>query len=228
MMTIAMLKLFLDSLEEGVLFLDRNRKVLAVNRAARQMMRLEDDELVNQFCPSIFKETACAQSCEKRGNCALISGWAAADSVQDIVLACPDNVSVFLRMWAILLPPADNVPLYYAIILRDRSHEAELEQEVAERLQLGSMVGHGPAMQKLYSQILRMAPSHASVLLTGESGTGKELVAKALHDNSDGGDQHRGGDGDAVGSGDLAGRLKAADQGDGADHQQPVDRCDID
>lgn len=185
MMTIAMLKLFLDSLEEGVLFLDRNRKVLAVNRAAKQMMRLEDDDLVNQLCPSIFKETACAQSCEKRGNCALINGWTAEDSVQDIVLERPDNVSVFLRMWAILLPPAENVPLYYAIILRDRSHEAELEQEVAERLQLGSMVGHGPAMQKLYSQILRVAPSSASVLLTGESGTGKELVAKALHDNSD-------------------------------------------
>lgn len=181
-----MLELFLDSLEEGVLFLDRNRRVLAVNRAARQMIRLEEDEnLIGQLCPSIFRETACAQSCEKRGYCALSSGWRTEGIVQDIVLDRPDNVSVFLRMWSILLPPAENVALHYAIILRDRSHEAELEQEVAERLQLGSMVGHGPAMQKLYSQILRMAPSHASVLLTGESGTGKELVAKALHDNSD-------------------------------------------
>src|SRR5574340_617170 len=180
-----MLRLFLDSLEEGVLFLDKNRRVLAVNRAARQLIRLEDDRLVNQLCPTLFRETACAQACEKRGNCALVHDWKADGMVQDIVLERPDNVSAYLRMWSILLPPAENVPMHYAIILRDRSHEAELEQEVAERLQLGSMVGHGPAMQKLYSQILRVAPSNASVLLTGESGTGKELVAKALHDNSD-------------------------------------------
>src|SRR5574340_980163 len=143
-----MLRLFLDSLEEGVLFLDKNRRVLAVNRAARQLIRLEDDRLVNQLCPTLFKETACAQACEKRGNCALVHDWKADGMVQDIVLERPDNVSAYLRMWSILLPPADNVPMHY-------------------------------------SHILRMAPSHASVLLTGESGTGKELVAKALHDNSD-------------------------------------------
>lgn len=184
MMTIPMLKLFLDSLEEGVLFLDKSRRVVAVNRAATQMIGHEDENLVNLLCPSIFKGTECAQACEKRGSCALTPDWKASDIIQDIVLPRPDNTSVFLRMWAILLPPAENLPLYCAIILRDRSHEVELEQEVTERLQLGSMVGHSPAMQKLYTQIMRAAQSDASVLLTGESGTGKELVAKALHDNS--------------------------------------------
>lgn len=184
-MTIPMLKLFLDSLEEGVLFLDKNRKVMAVNRAATQMIGHGDENLVSLLCPSIFKGTECAQACEKRGSCALTSDWKASDIIQDIVLQRPDKTSVFLRMWAILLPPTENLSLYCAIILRDRSHEVELEQEVTERLQLGSMVGHSPAMQKLYTQIMRSAPSNASVLLTGESGTGKELVAKALHDNSD-------------------------------------------
>lgn len=184
-MTIPMLKLFLDSLEEGVLFLDKNRKVLGANRAATKMLESEGDNLVNLLCPSIFKGAPCAQACEKRGRCTLTQDWNASDMIQDIVLQRSDNTSVFLRMWARLLPPSEGMPLSCAIILRDRSHEAELEQEVTERLQLGSMVGHGPAMQKLYSQILRAAPSSASVLLTGESGTGKELVAKALHDNSD-------------------------------------------
>lgn len=183
-MTIPMLKLFLDSLEEGVLFLDKNRKVVASNRAATQMIGHEDVNLVNLLCPSIFKGTECAQACEIRGCCALTPDQEASNIVQDIVLQRPDDTSVFLRMWAILLPPAANLPLYCAIILRDRSHEVELEQEVTERLQLGSMVGHSPAMQKLYTQIMRAAQSDASVLLTGESGTGKELVAKALHDNS--------------------------------------------
>ncbi|HMM47685.1 MAG TPA: sigma 54-interacting transcriptional regulator [Thiobacillaceae bacterium] len=185
MLTIDMLRRFLDSLEEGVLFLDKDRKVLTVNRAAREMIRLDDTSLVDLLCPAVFRETPCAQACEARGSCTLADGGTGGHMVQDIVLERPDKVSLYLRMWSILLPPAENVPMHYAIILRDRSHEVELEQEVAERLQLGSMVGHGAAMQKLYSQILRMAPSHASVLLTGESGTGKELVAKALHDNSD-------------------------------------------
>ncbi|MDP1635337.1 MAG: sigma-54 dependent transcriptional regulator [Gallionellaceae bacterium] len=70
-------------------------------------------------------------------------------------------------------------------MLRDRSREEALKQQISERLKLGSMVGHSPAMQKLYSQILRTAVSNANVLLTGESGTGKELVARALHDNSE-------------------------------------------
>lgn len=185
MMAIPMLKVFLDSLEEGVLFLDKDRKVLAANRAATQMIGREGETLVDLLCPSIFKGTVCAQSCEQRGRCALTHDGKASDIIQDLVLQRPDNTSVNLRMWARLLPPSDNLSLSCAIILRDRSHEAELEQHVTERMQLGSMVGHGPAMQKLYSQILRAAPSDASVLLTGESGTGKELVAKALHDNSD-------------------------------------------
>jgi transcriptional regulator with PAS, ATPase and Fis domain len=185
MLTVSMLNQFLDSLEEGVLFLDKNRKVLAANRAAAQMTGREGEGLVNLLCPSIFKGTPCAQSCEQRGKCALTHDGKARDVIQDIVLQHPDKTSVTLRMWAKLLPDSEDLPVSCAIILRDRSREAELEQKVAERLQLGSMVGHSPAMQKLYSQILRAAQSHASVLLTGESGTGKELVAKALHDNSE-------------------------------------------
>jgi two-component system nitrogen regulation response regulator NtrX len=46
------------------------------------------------------------------------------------------------------------------------------------------MIGNSPAMTKLKEQILLVAPSNASVLITGENGTGKELVAHAIHGNS--------------------------------------------
>ncbi len=36
----------------------------------------------------------------------------------------------------------------------------------------------------VYQQILRVAPSHATVLLCGETGTGKEVVARTIHDLS--------------------------------------------
>lgn len=46
------------------------------------------------------------------------------------------------------------------------------------------LIGSSPAMQKLFDQIRKIAPTSANVLITGESGTGKELVARAIHKNS--------------------------------------------
>lgn len=46
------------------------------------------------------------------------------------------------------------------------------------------MLGNSPAMQTVYDQIGRVAPTAASVLLIGESGTGKEVAAQTLHELS--------------------------------------------
>jgi two-component system, NtrC family, nitrogen regulation response regulator NtrX len=43
------------------------------------------------------------------------------------------------------------------------------------------MIGTSSAMQKLYQEIDKVAPTKASVLIAGESGTGKELVSRAIH-----------------------------------------------
>jgi DNA-binding NtrC family response regulator len=59
-----------------------------------------------------------------------------------------------------------------------------LRGELRELGHFGPMVGKSPAMQALYDQISRVAPTEATVLLTGESGTGKELAAQTIHDMS--------------------------------------------
>lgn len=44
--------------------------------------------------------------------------------------------------------------------------------------------GDSPAMHEVRERISRVAPTHATVLITGETGTGKEVVARAIHRNS--------------------------------------------
>ena len=49
---------------------------------------------------------------------------------------------------------------------------------------LRGLVGASPAIVGLGRSIVRIAASHANVLIEGESGTGKEVVAKAIHHHS--------------------------------------------
>ncbi len=46
------------------------------------------------------------------------------------------------------------------------------------------LIGNHPLMKKLWSEILKTAPTNATVLIYGESGTGKELIARAIHSHS--------------------------------------------
>lgn len=59
-----------------------------------------------------------------------------------------------------------------------------LREKLEGKPQFPTLIGTSPAMDRLQSQILRVAGTSATVLLTGESGTGKELAARAIHAHS--------------------------------------------
>lgn len=56
-----------------------------------------------------------------------------------------------------------------------------LRKEVTGKYSFHSLIGKSKPMEDVFSTIMKVADSSATVLITGESGTGKELVARAIH-----------------------------------------------
>lgn len=63
-------------------------------------------------------------------------------------------------------------------------HNTYLQEAVVEAKAFGNLVGQSAALKHIVSQIDRVAPTEASVLVLGETGTGKELVAHEIHQRS--------------------------------------------
>ena len=60
----------------------------------------------------------------------------------------------------------------------------DLRDEVLSASVFEEIVGASDAIRRVTAQVMRVAPSDATVLITGESGTGKELIARAIHTRS--------------------------------------------
>ncbi len=69
------------------------------------------------------------------------------------------------------------VSIQNAIEFSRLEEENRLLRNKSER----AMIGESAAVNLLWEQIRRAAPTNATVLITGENGTGKELAAKMIH-----------------------------------------------
>src|ERR1700733_11516270 len=68
---------------------------------------------------------------------------------------------------------------------RELNDEAiDLRDEVLSTSMFEEIVGSSDAICRVTAQVMKVAPSDATVLITGESGTGKELIARAIHKRS--------------------------------------------
>jgi Nif-specific regulatory protein len=79
-----------------------------------------------------------------------------------------------------------------AVVFTNLTRQKRLQQKLKEstrtidslRGQLAGtveMIGQSPALQLVQTQVAKVAPTNATVLIRGESGVGKELIARAIH-----------------------------------------------
>ena len=77
-----------------------------------------------------------------------------------------------------------SIALARAIRHRELQEKVLVLSRALESRRFDEIIGESEPMQQLFSLLVRVADSDASVLVVGESGTGKELVARALHNRS--------------------------------------------
>ncbi len=67
---------------------------------------------------------------------------------------------------------------------RMRDENLALREQIDHTFMFEEIVGSSPALQTVLSNIVKVAPTDSTVLITGETGTGKELIARAIHKHS--------------------------------------------
>lgn len=88
-----------------------------------------------------------------------------------------------MRVVEAFLPPGATIALGDTTVRFTPLGES-VEVPLWAESKLCALVGTSPLMRRLFDDIVRVAASPTTVLVTGETGTGKELVAEAIHENS--------------------------------------------
>jgi formate hydrogenlyase transcriptional activator len=67
---------------------------------------------------------------------------------------------------------------------RTQQENIALREQIDQVFMFEEIVGSSPTLKTVLSNIVKVAPTDSTVLITGETGTGKELVARAIHKSS--------------------------------------------
>ena len=165
----------IDSIEEGIIAVDEDGRIVHTNAVIEEMLRAQRGDLLGQgiemffggtYVKTLLRDGTEFNNIELRikepgqGIHALISG-------KPVVLG-EKNVGFILA-----LKKMEDV---YKVISNLTSSTVSTSFD--------EIVGTSPQVVQLKEKALKVAAGNSNILITGESGTGKELLARAIHHSS--------------------------------------------
>ena len=171
----------LEVISDGAVVIDADRRrVLAMNRRARELLGYGGVEVVGGLCKELLNSPVCATDCMLTG--ALQESGGERDL---FYRGCAEQGLVHARGKVIVVRGPDGRALAGIELFSDLSETRRLEKALGERRAFHGIIGRSAVMQRLYDLIEQVAPYDLPVLVTGESGVGKERVSDALQSLSD-------------------------------------------
>ena len=167
----------LDSINEGVFTVDRDWRITSFNCAAERITGVSNAEAVGRPCCDVFRTNICESACALKRT--LSTGRPVINAT--VYMVDPAGKRIPLRISTAVLRDAGGKVIGGVETLRDLSQVHELRKKLESSYTFADIVGHGPAMTKLFDILPQIADSDTTVLIEGASGTGKELFARAIH-----------------------------------------------
>ena len=165
------------SVNDGIVTVDKDMRVIAANEATKDICALTPKELVGKKFLEATRH--CANSCLGALKEVLETG----KTKKECRLECrqPDRPHQVAVVTISPLKDSAGEQIGAVLVIRDVTRVMEMEGELRERYKLHNIVGKSHKMQTIYRLVDELMNTDTTVMIIGETGTGKELVAKALH-----------------------------------------------
>ncbi len=172
------LNTILGQLKDGVVAVDPDERIEAVNPAMEAFIGLPAEQLLGRRLSAVQGELSLAHT--------LRTGVAQVEQVQQVsgrtsVVTRLPIIEQGRRTGAVLVCQDPAVIQRLDRSLRTRNRPPLLNAKYS----LANLVGESNALREVKQRALSCAQSSATVLIVGESGTGKELLAQGIHNASE-------------------------------------------
>ncbi|MCF7791333.1 MAG: sigma 54-interacting transcriptional regulator [Victivallales bacterium] len=172
-------RFILDSLAEGIIAHDMDRKITYFNKAAEEFTGYSRKEVIGRDCHDVFPGRFCGLKC------AFCDGAPVFDSVNYVTdTYTKHGIKKSIEMSVVGIKGNRKELIGVLASFRDRTREVDLEHRLKKNHSFAGIIGKDPKMLEVFELIRSVADSKAPVLIYGASGTGKELVASAVHNES--------------------------------------------
>jgi transcriptional regulator of acetoin/glycerol metabolism len=166
-----------DSVSDGFIAIDQDRRVTHLNKAAAHHLQMKADEMVGEKIDRFIESSD--EFLE-----ALSSGIQ--QEIDEIPFRCHDRVKTLMGRVGPIYSPTFKL-LGSIISITEQKNVLSIAKKIGgnyAKYDFSDIIGKAPQFLKQIDLAKLAATTNSRVLLVGESGTGKELFAHAIHNHS--------------------------------------------